>query len=57
MRFKKIFSNLEPEGQGCGIVMGVTGLLLQGPFYTIQTITHQTFLGGVYVQNRHFKIN
>ena len=28
MRFKKVFSNLEPEGRGHGIVMGVTGLLL-----------------------------
>ena len=37
MRFKKVFSNLELEGQGCGIIMGVTRLLLLGPFYTIQT--------------------
>ena len=34
---KKVFSNLELEGQGCGIIMGVTRLLLLGPFYTIQT--------------------
>ena len=34
--FKKVFSNLEPEGQGRGIIMGVTRLLLLGPFYTIQ---------------------
>ena len=26
MRFKKVFSNLELEGQGRGIIMGVTGL-------------------------------
>ena len=32
MRFKKVLSNVEPEGQGCGIIMGVTGLLLLGPF-------------------------
>ena len=37
MRFKKVFSNLEPEGQGRGIIMEVTCLLLLGPFYTIQT--------------------
>ena len=30
--------------------MGVTRLLLLEPFYTIQTQTHQTFLGGVYAQ-------
>ena len=28
-------SNLQPEGQGCGIIMGVTSLLLLGPFYYI----------------------
>jgi hypothetical protein len=32
MRFKKVFSNLEPEGQGRGIIMGVTRLLILGPF-------------------------
>ena len=47
---KKVFSNLEPEGQGHGITMGVTRLLLLEPFYTILTQTHQTFLGGVYLQ-------
>ena len=35
MRFKKVLSNLEAEGQGCGIIMGVTHLLLLGPFYYI----------------------
>ena len=30
---KKVSSNLEAEGQGRGIIMGVTGLLLAGPFY------------------------
>jgi hypothetical protein len=33
----KVFSNLEPEGQGRGIIMEVTHILLLGPFYTIQT--------------------
>ena len=33
---KKVFSNLEPEGQGHGIIKGVTHLHLLGPFYTIQ---------------------
>ena len=46
---QKGFSNLEPEGQGHGIVIGVTLLLLLEPFYTIQTQTPQTFLGGVYL--------
>ena len=40
---KKGFSNLELEGQGRGIIMGVTRLLLLGPFYTIQTKRAQTF--------------
>ena len=31
---KKGSSNLELEGQGGGIIMGVTRLLLQGLFYT-----------------------
>ena len=38
MRFKKVLSNLEPEGQGPGIIIGVTRLVLPVPFYTIQTI-------------------
>ena len=33
---KKVLSNLEPEGQGRGIIMGVTRLILLGQFYTIQ---------------------
>ena len=36
-RLKKVFSNLELERQGHGIIMGVTCILLLGPFYTIQT--------------------
>ena len=38
MRFKKVFSSLELEEEGRGIIMGVSRLLLLGPFYTIQTI-------------------
>ena len=34
---KNVLSNLEEEGQGQGIIMGVTRLLLLGPFYTIQS--------------------
>ena len=38
MRFKKkVFSNLDLEEQGRGIIMGVTHLFLLGPFYTVQT--------------------
>ena len=36
MRFKSVFNNLELEGQGRGIIMGVTRPLLLGPFYSIQ---------------------
>ena len=39
---------MEPEGQGCGFIMEVTGLLFLEQFYTIQTQKTQTFLGGVY---------
>ena len=35
IRFKKVLSNLEMEGQGFGIIMGVTHQLLLGPFYYI----------------------
>ena len=37
LNLEKVFSNLEPEGQGGGIIMGVTRLLLLGLFYYIQT--------------------
>ena len=47
---KKVFSNLELEGQGRCIIRGVTGLLLLGPFYTIQTKRDQTFWRGVYLK-------
>ena len=40
---KKVCNNLELEGRGRGIIMGVTHLLLLGPFYTIQTKRDQTF--------------
>ena len=39
MRLKKSLRNLELEGQGRGIIMGVTRLLLLGPFYTLQSLT------------------
>ena len=32
---KKVLSNLEMEGQGRGIIMGLTHPLLLGPFYYI----------------------
>ena len=51
LNLKKGFSNLEPEGGGRGIIMGVTRLLLLEPFYTIQTQKAQTFLGGVYAHS------
>ena len=35
MRFKKVLNNLEAKGQGLGIIMGVTLLLLLRPFYYI----------------------
>ena len=38
--------NLELEGQGCGIIMEVTGLLLLGPYRPIfYTFLHTTVLG------------
>ena len=41
---KKVFTNLEPEGQGRGIIMGVTRLLLlKGHFTTYRPIFY-TFL-------------
>ena len=40
---KKVLSNLEPEGQGCGIIIGVTHLLLLAPFYYI----HSSLLGAL----------
>ena len=45
----KGFSNLELEGHGRGIIMGMTRLLLLGLFYTIQTKRDQTFWRGVYL--------
>ena len=54
---KKVFSNLETEGQGRGTIMGLTRLLLLGPFYTIQTQRHQTFLVGVYICQEILKMS
>ena len=48
---KKDFSNLDLEGQGRGIIIEVTHLLLLGPFYTIETKKDQTFWRGVYLCN------
>ena len=53
---KKVFSNLELEGQGHGIIMGGTRLLLLGPFYTILTKRDQTFWRGVYLCHFYSKI-
>ena len=36
-QYRRYASNLEAEGQGRGIIMGVTCLLLLGPFHYIQT--------------------
>ena len=57
MRFKKGFSNLKLEGQGWGIIMGVTRLLLLGQFYTIQTKRDQTFWRGVYQTFQFLKLS
>ena len=37
LNLEEFFSNLEPEGKEVVIIMGVTRLLLLGPFYYIQT--------------------
>ena len=42
-----VLSNLEAEGQGCGIIMGGAGLLLVGPFYYIALNT-----GGYRIMNK-----
>ena len=42
MRFKKVFSNLELEGQGCGIIMEVTRLLLLGSKFQSLSWIHRT---------------
>ena len=41
-------SYLEPEGQGRGIIMGVTRLLLLGPFYTIKMQFYVLFCTRLY---------
>ena len=38
MRFKKVLSYLELEGQGHGIIMEVTRPLLLGPFYLVNWV-------------------
>ena len=55
--FKKGFINLELEGQGRGIIMGLTSLLLLGLFYTIQTKRDQTLCTRVCIDwNRSEKV-
>ena len=49
LNLEKAFSNLEQEGQGGGISMGVTHLLLLGPFYYIQTKFSILFCTRLYV--------
>ena len=49
MRFKKVLSFLELEGQGHGIIMGVTRLLLLGLFYTIQMQFYVLFCTRLYL--------
>ena len=51
MRFKKSFHLHGALGQGRGIAMGVTRLLLLGPFYTIQTPKTPNISGGVYTSS------
>ena len=53
---KKVFSNLELEGQGRDTIMGVTRLLLLGLFYTIQTKRDQTLCTRVYLFIKQFVI-
>ena len=52
LKLKKGFSNLEPEGQGWRIIMGVTRLLLLGLFYTIQMQIYVLFCTWLYVPNK-----
>ena len=49
---KKVLSNLEAEGQGRGFIMGVTRLLLLGPFYTIQMQFSILFCTRLYATNQ-----
>ena len=46
---KNVLSNLEEEGKGRGIIMEVTGLLLLGPFYTIQIKFYVLFCTRLYI--------
>ena len=49
LNLEKVLSNLEPEGQGGGIIKGVTRLLLLGPFYYIHTNFSIFFCTRLYV--------
>ena len=52
---KKVLGNLELEGQGRGIIMGVIHLLLLGLFYYIAPYwVGQTFLSRVYNRSFYF---
>ena len=58
----KVFSNLEPEGQGRGIIMGVTHLLLLGSFYNIKTnfmyfFAHDCKTFELQIQEVYLKLN
>ena len=49
---KNVFSNLELEEQGRGIIMGVTRLLLIGPFYTKKDQFYVLFCTRLYLNGR-----
>merc|ERR1712051_129716 len=49
LNLKEGFSNLEPEGQGRRIIMGVTLLLLLGLFYTIKMQIYVLFCTRLYM--------
>ena len=49
LNLEKVFRKFEPEGQGGGIIMGVTRPFLLGPFYYIQTKFSILFCTRLYV--------
>ena len=54
MRFKKGLSYLEPGGHGDGIIMGVSHLLLLGPFYYIAHGTRKLWDTLYYCEKKMF---
>ena len=54
---KNDLSNLEEEGEGRGIIMGVTRLLLLGPFYTIQIQINVLFCTRLYISKSQILIH